>query len=95
MSRVTKRKHVMNEALWDDLELPKEDHSVVKVLKSMGNNLHQVLYLHNLILFFSSFAVFMHLAKWGNRFGYKKTVKNQKMGLKKLKSLFDWIKLHM
>ncbi|KAI8441130.1 hypothetical protein MSG28_009382 [Choristoneura fumiferana] len=42
MSRVTKRKHVMNEALWDDLELPKKDHSVVKVLKSMGNNLHQV-----------------------------------------------------
>ncbi|XP_047998482.1 probable RNA-binding protein EIF1AD [Leguminivora glycinivorella] len=42
MSKVTKRKHVMNEALWDDFELPKENQSIVKVLKSMGNNLHQI-----------------------------------------------------
>ncbi|KOB67465.1 Translation initiation factor 1a [Operophtera brumata] len=42
MSKVTKRKHVMNEALWDDYELPKENQSVVKVLKSKGNNLHEV-----------------------------------------------------
>ncbi|XP_049878787.1 probable RNA-binding protein EIF1AD [Pectinophora gossypiella] len=42
MSKVTKRKHVMNETLWDDYELPKENQSVVKVLKSKGNNLHEV-----------------------------------------------------
>ncbi|KAJ2945126.1 hypothetical protein O0L34_g9187 [Tuta absoluta] len=42
MSKQTKRKHVMNEALWDDYELPKENQSVVKVLKSKGNNLHEV-----------------------------------------------------
>lgn len=42
MSKVTKRKHVMNEALWDDYELPKENQSIVKVLKSKGNNLHEV-----------------------------------------------------
>lgn len=42
MSKVTKRKHVMNEALWDDYELPKDNQSIVKVLKSRGNNLHEV-----------------------------------------------------
>ncbi|CAH4035045.1 probable RNA-binding protein EIF1AD [Pieris brassicae] len=42
MSKVTKRKHVMNEALWDDYELPKENQSVVRVLRSRGNNLHEV-----------------------------------------------------
>ncbi|KAI5632035.1 translation initiation factor 1A / IF-1 domain-containing protein [Phthorimaea operculella] len=42
MSKQTKRKHVMNEALWDDYELPKENQSIVKVLKSKGNNLHEV-----------------------------------------------------
>ncbi|XP_072945257.1 probable RNA-binding protein EIF1AD [Epargyreus clarus] len=42
MSKVNKRKHVMNEALWDDYELPKENQSIVKVLKSRGNNLHEI-----------------------------------------------------
>ncbi|KAJ0172785.1 hypothetical protein K1T71_011924 [Dendrolimus kikuchii] len=42
MSKVTKRKHVMNEALWDDYELPKDNQSIVRVLKSRGNNLHEV-----------------------------------------------------
>ncbi|XP_013193472.1 probable RNA-binding protein EIF1AD [Amyelois transitella] len=42
MSKVTKRKHVFNEALWDDFELPKENQTVVKLLKSVGNNLHEV-----------------------------------------------------
>ncbi|XP_021199457.2 probable RNA-binding protein EIF1AD [Helicoverpa armigera] len=42
MSKVTKRKHVMNEALWDDYEMPKENQSIVKVLKSKGNNLHEI-----------------------------------------------------
>ncbi|KPJ01400.1 PREDICTED: probable RNA-binding protein EIF1AD [Papilio xuthus] len=42
MSKVTKRKHVMNEALWDDYELPKDNQSIVKVVKSKGNNLHEI-----------------------------------------------------
>lgn len=42
MSKVTKRKHVMKEAIWDDDELPKENQSVVRVFKSRGNNLHEV-----------------------------------------------------
>ncbi|KAJ8729042.1 hypothetical protein PYW07_006738 [Mythimna separata] len=42
MSKVNKRKHVMNEALWDDYELPKENQSIVKVVKSKGNNLHEI-----------------------------------------------------
>ncbi|XP_014369720.2 probable RNA-binding protein EIF1AD [Papilio machaon] len=42
MSKVTKRKHVMNEALWDDYELPKDNQSIVKIVKSKGNNLHEI-----------------------------------------------------
>ncbi|KAL4706429.1 hypothetical protein ACJJTC_010912 [Scirpophaga incertulas] len=42
MSKVNKRKHVMNESARDDYELPKENQSVVKILKSKGNNLHEV-----------------------------------------------------
>ncbi|CAH0719272.1 unnamed protein product, partial [Brenthis ino] len=42
MSKITKRKHVMNETFWDDYELPKENQSIVKVLKSRGNNLHEI-----------------------------------------------------
>ncbi|XP_045504774.1 probable RNA-binding protein EIF1AD [Colias croceus] len=42
MSKVNKRKHVMNETLWDDYELPKENQSIVKVLRSRGNNLHEI-----------------------------------------------------
>ncbi|KAG6456274.1 probable RNA-binding protein EIF1AD [Manduca sexta] len=42
MSKVTKRKHVMNEALWDDYELPKANQTIVKVVKSKGNNLHEI-----------------------------------------------------
>lgn len=44
MSKVTKRKHVMNEALWDDYELPKDNQNIVKVIKSKGNNLHEVFF---------------------------------------------------
>ncbi|XP_035442875.2 probable RNA-binding protein EIF1AD [Spodoptera frugiperda] len=43
MSRVTRRKHVMNENTWDDDELPKENQSIVKVTKNRGNNLHAVI----------------------------------------------------
>lgn len=32
----------MKEALWDDYELPKVNQTIVKVLKSRGNNLHEV-----------------------------------------------------
>lgn len=32
----------MNEAYWDDYEMPKENQSIVKVLRSRGNNLHEV-----------------------------------------------------
>ncbi|XP_028028336.1 probable RNA-binding protein EIF1AD [Bombyx mandarina] len=42
MSKVSKRKHVMNEALWDDYELPKDNQNIVKVVKSKGNNLHEI-----------------------------------------------------
>ncbi|XP_023950783.2 probable RNA-binding protein EIF1AD [Bicyclus anynana] len=42
MSKVNRRKHVMNEAYWDDYEMPKENQSIVKVLKSRGNNLHEI-----------------------------------------------------
>ncbi|KAM3966064.1 putative RNA-binding protein EIF1AD [Aphomia sociella] len=42
MSKVTKRKHVINEAMWDDYELPHQNQSIVRVLKSKGNNLHEV-----------------------------------------------------
>ncbi|XP_026328087.1 probable RNA-binding protein EIF1AD [Hyposmocoma kahamanoa] len=42
MSKMTKRKHVMKEAIWDDYELPKENQSIVKVVRSRGNNLHEV-----------------------------------------------------
>ncbi|NP_001040352.1 translation initiation factor 1a [Bombyx mori] len=42
MSKVSKRKHVMNEALGDDYELPKDNQNIVKVVKSKGNNLHEI-----------------------------------------------------
>lgn len=32
----------MNEALWDDYELPKDNQNIVKVVKSKGNNLHEI-----------------------------------------------------
>ncbi|XP_035443075.2 probable RNA-binding protein EIF1AD isoform X2 [Spodoptera frugiperda] len=42
MSRVNKKKHVMNENAWGDEELPKENQTIVKVLETRGNNLHAV-----------------------------------------------------
>lgn len=42
MSRITKRKHVQNEVLEMDWEPPKEDQTIVKILSSKGNNLHEV-----------------------------------------------------
>lgn len=57
MSKVTKRKHVMNEALWDDYELPKENQSIVKVLKSKGNNLHEVCYIFTKMLHFNNIII--------------------------------------
>lgn len=40
MSKATKRKHVVKEV--DDLSVPKESQSIVQVLESRGNNLHEV-----------------------------------------------------
>lgn len=70
MSKVTKRKHVMNEALWDDYELPNENQSVVKVLKSKGNNLHEASKLIFLILISSGYL------KSHNQNLYSHTVQN-------------------
>ncbi|KAM3965929.1 putative RNA-binding protein EIF1AD [Aphomia sociella] len=42
MSKVTRRKHVMNEAMWDDYALPHENHRIVRILKSGANNLLKV-----------------------------------------------------
>ncbi|XP_044254911.1 probable RNA-binding protein EIF1AD [Tribolium madens] len=43
MSRKTKRKHVFKEALDDDLSLPTENQTIVRILSTKGNNLHEVL----------------------------------------------------
>uniref|UniRef100_T1GP01 Probable RNA-binding protein EIF1AD n=1 Tax=Megaselia scalaris TaxID=36166 RepID=T1GP01_MEGSC len=42
MSRTTRRKHVFREMMEDDLELPKENQKICKVIASRGNNLHEV-----------------------------------------------------
>ncbi|KAJ8942911.1 hypothetical protein NQ314_009886 [Rhamnusium bicolor] len=42
MSRTTKRKHVLREVLQDDFSTPTENQQIVKVLRSRGNNLHEV-----------------------------------------------------
>ncbi|KAI8441129.1 hypothetical protein MSG28_009381 [Choristoneura fumiferana] len=42
MSLRNKRKHVMNEAQWEDQRLPGRNQYIVKVLRSTGNNLHMV-----------------------------------------------------
>lgn len=42
MSRVNKNKHVMRELNSDDFSLPKENQSIVKIVGSKGNNLHEV-----------------------------------------------------
>lgn len=42
MSRVTKRKHVMKEMLADDFEHPTEKQQIARVVRSRGNNLHEV-----------------------------------------------------
>ncbi|XP_056636165.1 probable RNA-binding protein EIF1AD isoform X1 [Diorhabda sublineata] len=42
MSRATKRKHVLLEVFKDDYSPPTKNQQIVKVLKSRGNNLHEV-----------------------------------------------------
>lgn len=42
MSRATKRKHVFLEVLKDDISPPRENQQIVRVLRSRGNNLHEV-----------------------------------------------------
>ena len=40
MSKATKRKHVVKEV--DDLTIPTESQSIVRIVESRGNNLHEV-----------------------------------------------------
>lgn len=42
MSQATKRKHVHNEILQDEMTKPTEKQQIVKVINSRGNNLHEV-----------------------------------------------------
>lgn len=42
MSRATKRKHVLNEALQDYFTPPTDGQEIVRVVASRGNNLHEV-----------------------------------------------------
>ena len=41
MSVTTKKKHVERE-LFEDFSLPEENQSIVRIVRSRGNNLHQV-----------------------------------------------------
>lgn len=43
MSRKTKRKHVFKEVQDDDMSLPTENQTIVRILSTKGNNLHEVL----------------------------------------------------
>ncbi|KAJ3646332.1 hypothetical protein Zmor_023924 [Zophobas morio] len=43
MSRKTKRKHVFKEVLEDDMSLPADHQTIVRILSTKGNNLHEVL----------------------------------------------------
>lgn len=47
MSRTTKRKHVLREAFLDDYSLPTENQQIVKILRTRGSNLHEVLSANN------------------------------------------------
>lgn len=42
MSRVARQKHIMRERWTDDYSLPKENQSIVRIMRSKGNNLHEV-----------------------------------------------------
>lgn len=42
MSRTTKRKHVLKEILDDDYDSPKPNQTIVRVVGSRGNNLHEI-----------------------------------------------------
>ncbi|XP_058819669.1 probable RNA-binding protein EIF1AD [Topomyia yanbarensis] len=42
MSRVTKIKHILKEQEADEFDAPKENQSIVRVVASRGNNLHEV-----------------------------------------------------
>ncbi|XP_053695282.1 probable RNA-binding protein EIF1AD [Sabethes cyaneus] len=42
MSRVTKIKHILKEQEADEFDVPKENQSIVRVVASRGNNLHEV-----------------------------------------------------
>ncbi|XP_055640850.1 probable RNA-binding protein EIF1AD [Toxorhynchites rutilus septentrionalis] len=42
MSRVTKIKHIIKEQEADEFDVPKENQTIVRVVASRGNNLHEV-----------------------------------------------------
>ncbi|XP_055546490.1 probable RNA-binding protein EIF1AD [Wyeomyia smithii] len=42
MSRVTKIKHILKEQEADEFDSPKENQTIVRVVASRGNNLHEV-----------------------------------------------------
>lgn len=42
MSRVTKIKHVLKEQEADEFDVPKDNQTIVRVVASRGNNLHEV-----------------------------------------------------
>lgn len=42
MSKATKRKYVMDEVMIQELTLPTENQTIVKIVASKGNNLHEV-----------------------------------------------------
>ncbi|XP_058446143.1 probable RNA-binding protein EIF1AD [Malaya genurostris] len=42
MSRVTKIKHILKEQEADEFDVPKENQTIVRVVASRGNNLHEV-----------------------------------------------------
>lgn len=45
MSEYTKRKHVHNEILSENFELPKENQTIVRVVEGKGSQLYEVWYL--------------------------------------------------
>lgn len=42
MSRVARIKHLKREGSGDNLDLPTSNQKIVKIVKSVGNNLHEV-----------------------------------------------------
>ncbi|GJQ84530.1 hypothetical protein Trydic_g20027 [Trypoxylus dichotomus] len=69
MSRATKRKHVLLEVLQDDFSPPTANQQIVKILRSRGNNLHEVLTPDN-IKFLASMPTKFRKNVWVKRGDY-------------------------